>query len=267
MTEKRSSIDILQKNISIIIPFRDNVDFLRNCIGSIFRAKTKSIREILLVDNQSKERSTQEYLVEVEKRYREVRVLSYDSPFNFSAINNFAVEESEGELILFLNNDTKVISNDWLVKMAQHFDDPHVGAVGAKLLYPNNTIQHAGIEVRNHDFANVYRKEKNTEDSRAAFNFTKEYDAVTAACMMTRKSLFKELRGFDEDNLKIAYNDVDYCFEVRKAGYKVLYEPKSVLYHYESVSRGKDFLKRFFKRERYKEFLKERDYIKKKWDL
>jgi O-antigen biosynthesis protein len=252
--------------ISIIIPFRDNAALLQKCVASILSVSTYRDFELLFVDNESRDEKTLEYLARIENTDN-IRFLKYSQPFNFSAINNFAAKHAVGEFLLFLNNDTEVISGDWLDAMAERFNDAEVGVVGAKLLYPNGTIQHAGVEVRNGDLVHSFGKQKDSDDPVAPFNNSRECDAVTAACMMTRKSLFEDLGGFDEESLAIAYNDVDYCFRVREKGYKVIYEPKAVLYHYESATRGKDILKRFLYPKRYKEFLKEREFLKKKWSL
>ena len=271
--------------ISIIIPFRDNVELLRQCVRSVLNMSIYRDFEVLLVDNRSVERETQDYLAEVGK-LENVRVLRYPHPFNFSALNNFAAREAKGEFLLFLNNDTKVISPDWMERMLECFEEStllekpprrpngtppqegngcEIGVVGAKLLYPNKTIQHAGVEIRNGEAVHAFGKQPDSSDPNEGFNQQRDCIAVTAACMMTRKSLFKELGGFDEVNLSIAYNDVDYCLKVREKGLRVVYTPDAVLYHYESVTRGRDILKRFFHRKRYAEFLRERAFLKNKW--
>ncbi len=252
--------------VSIIIPFRDGAGLLRQCVESVLRKTENAQYEIILVNNQSSERGTVNLLKEFAQKYSEtVRVIDYDFPFNFSAINNFAVKGAMGEFLVFLNNDTEVIASNWLVQMKILFDDESVGVVGAKLLYADNTIQHAGIEIVRNDLAHAFAHLDNNDVQGVPFNSLRECPAVTAACMMTRKKLFDELGEFDEQNLATAYNDVDYCFRVRAAGHKVMYQPQAVLHHYESVSRGKDIFKRWTHPERYRKFLAERSYLRKKW--
>ena len=257
---------IVKNKVSIIIPFRNQVKLLKKCVLSVLE-KTDGVKyEIILVDNQSTQKRIQNFLTEItQQNYQKVSVLQFDKPFNFSAINNFAVEKAKGEFILFLNNDTEVITQNWLKSMLELFNNSRIGVVGAKLLYPNNTIQHAGIEFRDGMPINAFGKIQDSGEKGAPFNKVHECLAVTAACMMTRKKLFQKVGGFDEINLPIAYNDVDYCFTVREAGLKVIYQPKARLYHHESASRGKDILKRFFNRKRYKEFLQELSYLRNKW--
>jgi O-antigen biosynthesis protein len=253
--------------VSIIIPFKDQVELLQRCISSVLQHIPETFEyELILVNNQSFRKKTALFLEKIQQNEK-ISLFSYDKPFNFSAINNFSAKEAKGEFLLFLNNDTEVISEYWLDAMVEHFRDSAVGVVGAKLLYANGTIQHAGVEVRNGNAAHSFGRQKDSKDVNAPFNKVRECEAVTAACMMTRKSLFEDLGGFDEESLAIAYNDVDYCFRVREKGYKVIYEPKAVLYHYESATRGRDILKRFLHPKRYKQFLAEREFLKERWFL
>jgi GT2 family glycosyltransferase len=259
--------------ISIIIPFRDQIELLQKCLTSIFQKSTYREYEVILVNNNSTEVETFRYLKSLESNDK-IKVVQYEKSFNFSAINNFAVKSASGEFVLFLNNDTEIISENWLEEMLKCFEDEKVGAVGVKLLYPNGTIQHAGVMLEEKRLAvHAFRTWK--EDD-VKFEQPREWSAVTAACMMTRKALFLSVGGFDEENLPIAYNDVDYCLGLRKLGYKILCVTDAKLFHYESASRKSDvkivykvlkfvkFLK-FKKIERYKKFLQEQDFMQKKW--
>jgi GT2 family glycosyltransferase len=249
---------------SIIIPFRDKVDLLNQCISSILEKSTYIDFEIILVNNNSQEKKTFEYLDEL-KNIENIKILKYSQPFNFSAINNFAAQQASGEYILFLNNDTEILSENWLEEMLKKFEDPKVGAVGAKLLYSNGTIQHVGVILEEkrlaiHAFRTWKERDVELDDSR-------EWSAVTAACMMTRKNVFEELGGFDEQNLPIAYNDVDYCLRLRERGYRIIIASKARLYHFESASRKNDasIFAKIFKCKRYKQFLAEQNYMRKRW--
>jgi GT2 family glycosyltransferase len=169
-------------------------------------------------------------------------VLRYDRPFNYSAINNVAASQARGEVLCLLNNDTEVISPDWMEDMLGYLTQSRVGVVGAKLLYPDGRIQHAGDAVgvggvANHLHAFIGR-ESPGYCSRAVL--AQDLSAVTAACMMTWRTLFVELGGLDEEHLKVNFNDVDYCLRAREAGYRVIWTPHAELYHHESVSRGSD---------------------------
>lgn len=248
--------------ISIIIPFKDKSELLRQCVSSILEKTDYKKYELLLVDNQSAEKKTSDFLNELAGNER-IEILQYKKPFNFSAINNFAVKHAKGEFVLLLNNDTQVISSDWLGEMLKCFNGENVGVVGAKLLYSNGTIQHCGVMLEEKRMAiHAFRTWKE-EDVKVGD--VKEWNAVTGACLMTKKELFLELGGLDEDNLPIAYNDIDYCLKVRELGFKVVCVSSVKLYHYESVSRKSDILARFFNRKRYNRFIEEREYIKRKW--
>jgi GT2 family glycosyltransferase len=248
--------------ISIIIPFKDKIELLEKCIESIFQKSSYQNYEVILVDNNSKEKKTFVYLESL-KNNVQIEFLKYEEIFNFSAINNFAVEYVNGEYILFLNNDTEVISENWLDEMVKCFEDEKVGAIGAKLLYPDGTIQHAGVMIEEKRLAiHAFRTWKEQD---VKFDEPREWSAVTAACMMTRKDLFLRVGGFDEKNLSIAYNDVDFCLKLRELGYKIICTPHAKLYHYESASRKSDIFAKIFNRKRYKEFLCEQGYVRKKW--
>lgn len=247
--------------VSIIVPTRDAVGLLRQCVESLLKKTAYPRFEILVVDNQSRDAATLDYFKKI-ARHRNVRVLRYDRPFNYSAINNFAVREARGELICLLNNDTEVISPGWLEEMVGQLLQDKVGAVGAKLYYPDGRVQHAGDTVGPGGCANHLHSFIERDDpgycNRAAV--VQELSAVTAACLLTKKDLFQRLGGLDEKHLPVAFNDVDYCLRVREAGYKVVWTPHAELYHHESVSRGKD--KTFRRRLRA---WREVRYMRKRW--
>lgn len=228
--------------VSIIIPTKDHVQDLKKCISSIIDKTSYDNYEIIVVNNDSQDTGTYEFFKEIRKNNR-IKIIDDNEEFNFSRINNFAVRESSGELLLFLNNDTEVISNEWLTSMIEHAQRPGVGAVGAKLLYPDNTVQHAGVILgigpagsavagHSHKYAVA-----SIPGYFSSLNLIRNYSAVTAACMMMRKDIFEKVGGFDE-NLQIAFNDVDLCMKIRAAGYSIVYTPFAELYHFESKSRG-----------------------------
>lgn len=248
--------------ISIIISTKNQVYFLEKCIESILKKSTYRHYEIIIVDNQSNELETLKYLDKLSENPK-IKVLKYDHPFNFSAINNFAVNKAEGEVLVFLNNDTEVITNEWLEIMLGCLQQPDVGAVGVKLYYEDRTIQHAGVIIglsgcADHLFKGLYDKADYGFLNRAII--LQEYSAVTAACMMTWKSTFLSVGGFDEINLAINFNDVDYCLKLRELGIRIIFTPFAELFHYESQSRGKDDSPKKIERSK-----KEADYIRKKW--
>lgn len=251
--------------ISIIIPFRDNDAILKRCISSILnRTKNKSY-EIILVNNRSTRVETRKYLAQLEKN-KKINILSYNRTFNFSAINNYAVRYAKGEFILFLNNDTEVINGNWLDEMLKNCIKHNVGAVGAKLLYPDKTIQHAGIMLNENIAIHVFSHLRDEDFARLKeYNRVRNWSAVTGACMMTKKEIFLKVRGFDEKNLPIAYNDVDYCLKLISRGYKVVWTPNARLYHDEAATRGSDILARLLNPKRYQQFLLEQGYMRKKW--
>ena len=229
-----------EPKVSIIIPTRDNVSFLKRCIESVERLTTYRNYELLIIDNNSRDRATVEYLASLPHR-----VIPFREAFNYSRINNFAVSQAEGEYILLLNDDTEVISGGWLEAMLEHAQRSEVGAVGAKLVYPDGRIQHAGVVlgagspwepgVATHSYQ-FYSSD--SPGYAGTLTATTNYSAVTAACMLFRKSLFNELGGLEEENLSVQFNDVDLCLRMRELGYYIVYTPYAELYHHESVSRG-----------------------------
>jgi GT2 family glycosyltransferase len=230
--------------VSIIIATRDRVDLLRPCMRSVLDSITAypGECEILIADNDSLEQPTLDYFANL-SNHPQVRRVLYRGPFNWSAINNHAASMTTGEVLIFLNNDTVVLSRDWCAELAAHAMRADVGAVGARLLYADGTIQHAGVLL---GVEGVAGHEGVGETPGAGGYFGRSQllrsaAAVTGACLATRRALFEQMDGgFDELNLKVAFNDVDYCMKVRKAGYRVVYNPFAVLYHLESKSRGRE---------------------------
>lgn len=256
--------DIFQKEeVAIIIPFCDKVDLLRNCVESVIEKTTYSNYSIYLINNNSKEDATFQFLDEI-KEFPNITVFEYNFPFNYSEINNWAVSKIDSPYVLFLNNDIEVIAEEWLSSMVEHIQRDDVGAVGAKLLYPDNTIQHAGVIVGIGGVAG--HGHKNFSDKNHGYfyraNVISNFSACTGACMLTKKKLFDELGGFDEDNLGVAFNDIDYCLKLRAAGELVVYTPYAKLYHYESKSRGAENTKA-----KQRRFEKEVLFMIDKWHL
>lgn len=225
-------------HVSILIPTRDRVDLLRLCVTSVLEKTRYPSFEVVIVDNGSVERETLAYFEELKGNDR-VRVLAYPQPFNYSAINNFAAASTQGELICLLNNDIEVISPNWLEEMASHAVRKEIGAVGAMLYYPNDTIQHAGVlvgfsGVAGHLYAGAPRG--SSGHMGRAF-LAQRLSAVTAACLVIRRSIWNEVGGLDEQ-IRVAFNDVDFCLRVQEKGYSTLWTPHAELYHHESASRG-----------------------------
>jgi O-antigen biosynthesis protein len=227
--------------VSIIIPTRDHVDFLRGSVESILRQTNYPNYEIVIIDNRSVDSGTLSYLARLAER-PDTRVLRFDHPFNFSAINNFAAEQCNSPMLAFLNNDLLVINDDWLTEMVSQAIRPEVGAVGAMLYYPDDVIQHAGIIIGFGGVAvNCYNgRKRGSTGYFCRAELLQNYSAVTAACLLTRAEVFAEVGGFNENHLPVAFNDVDYCLRLRERGYLVTWTPYAELYHLESVSRGDD---------------------------
>jgi len=225
-------------SVSVIIPFRDQAGLTALCLDSLERAPGYPITEVVLVDNGSSEPETTALRRRLADRPA-TRVLDYPGPFNWPAINNMAAETCNTDMLLFLNNDIEASSEGWLHAMVEQAQRPEIGAVGARLLYPNGKVQHAGVVlglggVAGHLFAGL------PEHEIGYFGWdqvTREVSAVTAACMLVRRHVFEELNGFDE-LFAVGFNDVDFCIRLRRADYQILYNPHAQLIHYESVSRG-----------------------------
>lgn len=245
------------RRISIVIATRDRIDLLSRCISSITSKTSYPNYEIIVVDNESASEEAREYF-----RQFKHRLLQFNGPFNFSALNNFAVEHTSSPWLLFLNNDVEVIESEWLTVMAEHVQRPEVGAVGARLLYPNDTVQHAGVVlgvggIAEHAFRHF---PADAPGVSRQLQVTRNYSSVTGACLLTRREVFEEVGGFDEERLPVTFNDVDLCLKMRRAGYLIVYTPFAKLYHHESASRRRsvEALETVVMRERWPEYL-ERD--------
>jgi glycosyltransferase involved in cell wall biosynthesis len=249
--------------VTIIIPTKNNYLYLKKCIDSILEKTTYLNYEILIINNNSTDENTLSYLSELILNYKIQVILDSTSEFNYSLINNNAVTKASGDLLCFMNNDTEVISDDWLTEMVSLALQKNVAFVGCKLLYADNTIQHAGVVLGIGGLAgHAFKYFPSTSPGyfyRALL--TSEYSAVTAACTLVKKKIFLELKGFDPDNLKVSFNDVDICIKAIDKGYRNIFTPFALLYHYESKSRGYDVTP-----DQKKRFQNEFLYISKKWN-
>ncbi|WP_198651186.1 glycosyltransferase [Salinicola sp. CPA57] len=227
--------------VSLLIPTRDQVTILRPCIEALLERTRYPHLEVLILDNGSTCRETLDFLDEIVRDSR-VRVLRWPHPFNYSAINNFGARQARGEILGLINNDIEPINEDWLEEMVAQACREEIGCVGAKLYYPNGTIQHAGVLLGVGGVAGHAHKyfSRHEPGYFSRLHLAQNFSAVTAACLVVRKSLFDSVGGFDEANLAVAFNDVDFCLKVREAGYRNLWTPFAELYHHESVSRGAD---------------------------
>ena len=224
--------------VSILIPNKDQLQTLKKCLKSIWEKTEYTNYEILIIENNSTEKETFEFYKKIDGRHH-VRVLYWDKEFNYSAINNFGAAQAKGEYLLLLNNDTEVITKGWMKELLSHCQRPEVGMVGAKLYFPDNTIQSAGTIIgmggmADHAFVNMDRK-KSGYMHRASIQV--DMSGVTAACAMVKRSVYEEVHGLEE-NLTVAFNDVDLGLKIVTAGYLIVFDPYAELYHYESKSRG-----------------------------
>ena len=245
--------------VSILIPNKDQVDTLDKCLRSIEERTDYDNYEIIIIENNSTEQKTFDYYNQICND--KIRVVYWKKEFNYSAINNFGVDQAKGEYLLLLNNDMEVISRDWMSELLGHCQRPEVGAVGARLYYPDDTVQHAGIIIGIGGVAgSVFVGMKRGYTGymhRAAIQ--QDLSAVTAACMMIKRSVFEEA-GRLEEQLKVAFNDVDLCLKIRKNGYLIVYDPYVELYHYESKTRGAEDTK-----EKVRRFQREIEYMRCHW--
>ena len=245
--------------VSIIIPTRDRANLLRMCINSILEKSTYPNFEIIIVDNGSLEQDTMRLFDELPKN--RVNVLQNSSPFNFSELNNFGVNQSNGELICLMNNDIEVLTPNWLEEMVSFAVRPDVGCVGAKLWYPNQLLQHGGVITGLGDVAGHFHKKLPYGSpgyfSRAILH--QSLSAVTAACLLVRRAIFDEVCGLEE-SLAVAFNDVDFCMRVREAGYRNVWTPYAEMIHHESVSRGYEDTP-----EKQARLAKEVQFMKQRW--
>lgn len=249
--------------VSVLIPTRNHLLDLKTAVNSVLHNNRYQNIEIIIIDNNSDDVKIKNYFDKVSEK-ENIRVLRYLGEFNYSAINNFAAKRCKGELILLLNNDIEAINEFWLEEMVSQILPKEVAIVGAKLIYPDNTIQHAGVElgkggVAGHVFKNM---DRNAAGDFGRIQLIQNYDAVTGACLLIKKEFYDLVGGLDEINLKVAFNDVDLCLKVGAMGKKVVYTPYAELYHHESKSRGSDLTKDNIER-----FNKEKEYMSLNWKI
>ena len=247
--------------VSIIIPNKDHVADLDKCIRSLYQVNSYKNFEIVIIENNSEKKETFQYYEKLKKQHENVKVVTWKKEFNYSAINNFGVKSAEGEYLLFLNNDTEMMTEDALEEMLGCCMREEVGVVGAKLLYADDTVQHAGIVIGFDNYAGHVNMKIGKDEfgymGRAKINCN--YSAVTAACMMTKKDLFEQVGGFDEQFV-IACNDVDYCLKLRELNKLIVFNAFAEWHHYESKSRGYEDTE-----EKIERFEKEKKKFQKKW--
>ena len=224
--------------VSIIIPTRDKMELLERCVTSILEKTIYNNYEIIIVNNHSVETVTEIYLEKLNKTSG-FNVLKYDEQFNFSKINNFAVEHAKGDYLLFLNNDTEIITPEWLEELVSIAQQKATGAVGVKLLFPDGTIQHGGVilglrGIAGHAF---YKSPADYPGYMDLARVSRNCSAVTAACLLMRMDVFQEIGGFN-CNLGVELNDVDFCLRIIEKGYNIVWTPHALLYHHESKTRG-----------------------------
>lgn len=247
--------------VSLIIPTRNGKELVQACIESILQKTTYNNFEILLIDNGSDEQESIDYFKKLSQE-PQIRVLSYPGEFNYSAINNFGVQHARGEVVGLINNDIEVIKPEWLTYMLGHALRDDVGCVGAKLLYSDGRVQHAGVVLGYGGGAGHAHKyfPRYHPGYLKRLIATQNYSAVTAACLLVKKSKFIEVGGLNEKDLTVAFNDVDFCLRVRETGVMNLYCAEAELYHHESVSRGLDLSP-----DKAARFKKELDYLQVQW--
>lgn len=251
-----------EPRVTLIIPTKDMKSVTEVAVASILKKTTYSNYHIVIVDNNSTDKDALRYLDELNQKEQRVSVLSYNHPFNYSAINNFAVAQTEGDIIGLINNDVEVINGDWLSEMVSHASRAGIGCVGAKLYYRDETIQHAGIIMGLGGTAAHSHKHfpRDHPGYIGRLKMTQNLSGVTAACLLVRREVYEKVGGLNEKHLKVAYNDVDFCLKVKAAGYNNLWTPFAELYHYESLSRGYED-----NPEKKKRFAEETTFLKEKW--
>ena len=249
-----------QERISVVIPSKDQWETLKACLDSIREKTTYPDYEIIVVENNSREPETFAYYKTIDGKDN-IRVITWDKPFNYSAINNFGIRHASGQYVICLNNDIQVITGGWMEELLGVCQREEVGVVGAKLYYPDDTIQHAGIVVGIGGIAGSLfvgmKRERSGYLHKASL--MQDLSAVTAACMMVKKKAFEEAGGFEE-KLAVAFNDVDLCLKIREKGYLVVYDPYVEMYHYESKTRGREDTK-----EKVRRFQGEIEYMRTRW--
>jgi O-antigen biosynthesis protein len=247
--------------VSVIVPTRDKLDLLRPCLDGLLNRTRYQAVDIVVIDNCSAAPDTLSYLQEIVRQPR-VRVLRYDAAFNWGAINNFGVRQTEGEIVLLLNNDTEVLEPDWLDELVAQALRPEVGTVGPKLLYRDLTVQHAALTLGpdGHAFHRFRYEPGTIPGYQDELMMVRNVSAVTGACLAMRRSVFEEVGGIEEQSLAVTWGDVDLCYRVRAAGYRVLWTPFARMQHLELATRGKDDTP-----ERVARAEREREYMMKKW--
>jgi len=257
-----------QPLVSILIPTLDKVEYLKSCVNSILNKTNYKNFEVLILDTGSKKIETKNYYSELKKN-KLITIYNYPKKnFNFAEANNWIAKKAKGSYFLFLNNDTEVINSDWLNNMMQHAIENQVGVVGAKLLFPNNTIQHMGVVIglrggASHVGVCFPEWELMGPPFLHAKDVIRNVSATTGACLLIKSEIFKKVNGFDK-KFRIAFNDIDLCLKVSKLGYKIIYTPYAKLIHHESISFGRPYQS---KKRSNEIFEKERDYFNQKWNL
>ena len=227
--------------VSVLIPNKDHTDDLEKALHSIYTVNDYPAFEVIVIENNSTDPATFAYYEEAQRRYPRLRVVTWEGPFNFSAINNFGRKSAVGDYLLLLNNDVEVLSPAWMREMVMQAAQPGVGGVGALLYYPDDTVQHAGVIVGLGGFAGHSHKYARRGASGYMFRqaTVNDLSAVTGACLLVPAAVYDAVGGLDE-SFAVAYNDVDFCLRIRQAGYRIVFTPYAELYHYESKSRGLD---------------------------
>ena len=252
----------LLPKVSLLIPTKDGYEILYKCIESIRDKTTYPNWELIILNNQTTDKKTLDYLNELKDDSR-IKVINYNKKFNYSSINNYGAKHASGEILGLLNNDVEVINSEWLSEMVSHALRPEIGAVGAKLFYSDGYVQHAGVIIGLGGYAahahRLFPRDHPGYLGRAVL--IQNFSAVTAACLIVRREIFDSIGGLDEKNLTVAYNDVDLCLRIQEAGYRNLWTPYAELYHYESYTRGQDDSDS----EKKARFNAEKNYMLQRW--
>jgi GT2 family glycosyltransferase len=224
----------------VIIPTKNRLEMLEKCLPPLLEDTDYPDFEVILVDNDSEE-AVQDYYRRLQSEYapERLRVVDYPGQFNYNTANNLGASQARGELLLFLNNDIQALDSGWLKEMSRWAERPEIGAVGAKLLYPQGTIQHAGVVMGMGAYAGhvFFQAPAEANGPFGSVDWYRDYNAVTAACLMTRRQVFEETGGFDE-SYQLAMSDVELCLRIRRAGYRIMYTPYARLIHYEGSTRS-----------------------------
>ena len=247
--------------VSVIVPTRDNAQLLGDCMEGLLNQTDYKNAKVVIVDNGSRDEATLALLESLDKELN-VRVLRYDKPFNYSAINNFAVEHIQSDYLCLLNDDIQMIEENWLSEMMALAVREGVGSVGARLLYADRSVQHAGVVLGVMGVANHLHRNVNVDHPGyfGRLQLCQELSGSTGACLVVKRSVYEELGGLDETNLAVAFNDVDFCLRLREVGYRNLWTPHATLFHMESASRGSDM-----DDDKFQRFEKEVHYMQRRW--